>query len=89
MLTSAKRSTKNLENDNSGPCPTGSTRNGTNHRVLPPVGGNGVVPGGLPKNSKKVKKRGKQRFAIEPDNPLFTELWRKPLTNGIQELILF
>ena len=45
--------TKNLENDYSGRCPTGSTRKGTHHRVLPPVGGNGVDPGGL-HNSKKV-----------------------------------
>ena len=41
---------------------------------LPP-GGNGENPGGLPRNSKKVKKRGcKQRLAIERGNPLFTEL---------------
>ena len=32
------------------------TRNGDRHRVLPPPGGNGENPGGLPKNSKKVKK---------------------------------
>ena len=40
--------TKNLENDHSDRCLTGSTKNGTRHRVLPPVGGNGVDPGGLP-----------------------------------------
>ena len=38
------------------PMPTGSTSNGKRHRVLPPLGGTGVNPGGLPKNSKKVKK---------------------------------
>ena len=43
---------------------------GTHHRVLPPVGGNGVDPGGL-HNSKKVYKRGRmQRFMIERGNPL-------------------
>ena len=47
-------------------------------------------PGGLPKNSKKVNKRGcRQRFAIERGKPLFTELWRKPQTNGFHEFILF
>ena len=56
---------------------------------LPP-GGKGENPGGLPKNSKKVNKKGcKQRFAIERGNPLFTELWRKPQTNGFHEFILF
>ena len=38
--------TKNLENDNSGHCHSGSISIGTNHRVLPPVGGNGSIPGG-------------------------------------------
>ena len=32
---------------------------------------------------------GKQRFAIERSNPLFTDFWRKPQTNGFQEFILF
>ena len=51
--------------------PTGSIRNGTRHRVVPPVGGNGVDPGGLPKNSKKVDERGRmQRFMIEQGHPL-------------------
>ena len=30
--------------------------NGDRHGVLPPPGGNGENPGGLPKNSKEVKK---------------------------------
>ena len=73
--------TENLENDNSGPCPTGHTRNGTHHRVLPPLGGNGVDPGGVPKNSTKVNERGGiQRFMIERGNPLSTDLWIKPQT---------
>ena len=42
--------------DHSGPCHSGSTRNSTNHRVLPPVGGNGVVFGGAHNNSKKSMK---------------------------------
>ena len=39
-----------------GQCLSGSISNGTNHRVLPPVGGNGVIPGGVHNNSKKVDK---------------------------------
>ena len=64
VLTSTKRClhqnvyTEKLEDDNSDPRPTGSTNNGNRHRVLPPPGGNGAIPGGLPKNSKKVNKRG-------------------------------
>ena len=58
-------------NDHSDRCRIGSTRNGTRHRVPPPVGGNGVDPGDLPKNSKKVDERGRmQRFMIERWNPL-------------------
>ena len=85
VLTSTKRClhytvyTKKLEDNNSGRCPTGNTKNGNRHRVLNPPGGNGENPCGLPKNSKKVKKRGcKQRFAIERCNPLLTLLWRRP-----------
>ena len=48
--------TKNLENDNSGQCHSGSINTGTNHRVLPPVGGNGAILGGAHNNSKKVHK---------------------------------
>ena len=47
---------KHLENDYSDRCHTGSTRNDTHLRVLLPVGGNGVDPGGLHRNSKKVDK---------------------------------
>ena len=49
-----------LEETNSftprSPYPSGSTNNGDWHRVLPPPCGNGKNPGGLPQNSKKVKK---------------------------------
>ena len=38
------------------PVPFWKYQNGTNHRVLPPVGGIGVIPGGAHKNSKKVHK---------------------------------
>ena len=38
------------------PVLTGSTNNGDRHRVLPLPGGNGKIPGGLPQNSKKVKR---------------------------------
>ena len=38
---------------------------------------------------KTRTKRGKQRLVIERGNPLFTELWRKPQTNGFHEFILF
>ena len=47
--------TNKLENDNSGQCHSGSINTGTNHRVLPPVGGNGAIPGGAHNNSKKVR----------------------------------
>ena len=30
-----------------------------------------------------------QRLTIERSDPLFTDLWRKPQTNGIREFILF
>ena len=30
-----------------------------------------------------------ERFTIERGNPLFTELWRKPQTNGFYEFIFF
>ena len=44
-----------------------------------PFGGNGVDPGGLPKNSKKVNKKGcMQRLKVERGNPLSAELWQKP-----------
>ena len=52
--------------------------------------GTGKNPGGLPKKFKESQeRRGKQRLVIERGNPLFTELWRKPQTNGFQEFILF
>ena len=72
VLTSTKRwpHAENLEDNNSGPCRTWSTSNGNRHRVLLPPGGNGVDPGGLPKNSKKVNERGcMQRLKIERGNP--------------------
>ena len=60
------------------------------HRVLPPLGGNGQNPGGLHKNSKKVDERGcMQRLTIGRGNPLSTDLWVKPQTNGFHEFILF
>ena len=45
-----------MEENNSRPPPTGRTNNGSQHRVRPPHGGNGKTPGGLLKNSQKVKK---------------------------------
>ena len=67
--------TENLEDSNSGPCLAGSTSSGNHHRVLPPLGGNGVDPGGLLENSRKVNERGcMQRFKIERCNPLSTDL---------------
>ena len=38
------------------PVPFWKYQNCTNHRVLPPVGGNGAIPGGAHDNSKKVHK---------------------------------
>ena len=78
FLTSTKRClhqavyTKNLENDHSGPCHIGSTRNGTHHRVLLPICGNGLDPGGFPRNSKKVDERGcTQMLMMERDSLFF------------------
>ena len=82
--------TEKPEENNSGPRPTESTSNGNRHRVLPPPGGNGVNPGGLLKNSKKVNERVcMQRFTIERSDLLFTDLWRKPQTNGFHEFVQF
>ena len=55
-LSTLNRDTENLENDNSGLCHSGSISNGINHRFLPPVGGNGVISGGVHNNSKNVDK---------------------------------
>ena len=52
-----------------GPIPYWKYKDGDRHRVLPPPGGNGANPGGLPKNSKKVNKEAKQRLSIELGNP--------------------
>ena len=48
--------TKKLEENKSSPFLAGSTNNGERHRVLPLLGGNGKILGGLLQNSKKVKK---------------------------------
>ena len=89
-LSTFKRLHQEAGGQQSSPFRTGSTNNGDRHRVLLLPGGNGKIPGGLPKNSKKVNKRGRmQRFMIDRGNPLFTELWRKPQKNGFQEFILF
>ena len=59
VLTSTRRCphytiyTKNLDHDNSGQCYSGSINTGTKHRVLPPVGGNGAIPGGAHDNERK------------------------------------
>ena len=45
--------TKNLENDNLGQYHSGSINIGTNHRVLPLVGGSGAIPGGAHNNSNE------------------------------------
>ena len=77
-----------MEDNNSSPCLFGSTSNGNRHRVLPPLGGIGVDPGGFPKNSKKVNKRGRmQRFIIDRGNPLSADLWVKPQRNGFREFL--
>ena len=89
-LSTLNRYTENLEDNNSGQCHTGSTSHGNRHRVLPPPGGNGENPGGLPENSMKVNERGsKQRLTIERGNPLSTDLLVKPQTKGFREFILF
>ena len=45
--------TNNLKNNNSGQCHSGNINDGTNHRVLPPAGGNGAIPGGAHDNLKE------------------------------------
>ena len=55
-LSTLNRLHQEAGGDQLEPYPTGSTNNGDRHRVLHPPGGNGKNPGGLPKNSKKVKK---------------------------------
>ena len=54
-LNKSGNDTKRLHQEAGGD-PTGSTKNSNRHRVLLPPGGNGENPGGLPENSKKVKK---------------------------------
>ena len=48
--------TKKSENNNSGGHSTGSISDGDQHRLLPPPGGNGKNPGGLPKDSSEINK---------------------------------
>ena len=65
-------------------------KNRDQHRVLPLLGGNGKNLCGLPEEFTESREgRGKQRLVIDLGNPLFTELWRKPLKNGFHEFILF
>ena len=79
LFTSNRLHQETRDNNNSGPYPTGSTRNGDRHRVLLPPGGNGENPGGLLKNSKKVKKEAASKgLRSNGATRLFTELWRKP-----------
>ena len=80
VLTSTRRCphytiyTKNLENDNSGQCHSGSINTGTNHRVLPPVGGNGAIPGGAHNNSNESPHMSDvQSDMIELRNLLFAD----------------
>ena len=72
--------TKNLVNNNSGQCHSGSIRNCTNHRV-PPVGGNGAVPGGAHDNAKVHKWAYVQSDMIEREDSFFAvfgqpQTWR-------------
>ena len=73
--------TKNLENDNSGLCNSGSINTGTNHRVLPPGGGSGAIPGGACNNLKdspQMSLRAKRHDRTE--KPVVCRLWIKPQT---------
>ena len=75
VQTSTKRwphqtvNTENLEKDNSSQCHSGSIKTGTNDRVLPPIGGNGVIPGGAHDDKKKVHKRAYVQSMIERGDP--------------------
>ena len=48
---------KKLEGIRSSPFRIGRTNNGDRQRVLPLFDGNDKIPGGFPKNSKKIKKK--------------------------------
>ena len=80
VLTSTRRCphytiyTKNLENDNSGQCHSGSINAGTNHRVLHPVGGNEAILGGAHNNSNESPHMSDiQSDMIERWNLLFAD----------------
>ena len=81
VLTSTRRCphytiyTKNLENDNSGQCHSGSINIGTNHRVLPPVGGNGAIPGGALNNSNESRHIVQSVFWLCPQTCDFHDLF--------------
>ena len=94
VLTATKRCphwtvyTKNLENNNSGQCHSGNIKNGTNHRVLPPVGGNGAIPGGAfyyliesPQMSLRAKRHDRS------GKPVVCRLWIKPQTCDFQDFL--
>ena len=74
-----------LENDTSGKCRSGSISNDTNHRVLLPVGGNGVVLGGVHNNLKKINKlRLHAKFFFDRTGiPVVFCFWIEPQTNGV------
>ena len=83
VMTSTKRClhqpvyTENLEDNNSGPHPTGSTSNG-------PASSSSSTRWKWQESlwissqfKKNQARRGKQRFVIDRGNPLFTEFWQK------------
>ena len=81
--------TKNLDNDNSGQCHSGNTNTGTNHRVLPPVGGNGSIPGGAHNNSKESPHMSDvQKRHDGTVKPVDSRLWIKPHTCDFHDFSL-
>ena len=82
--------TKNVENDNSGQCHSGSINTGTNHRVLFPVGGNGAIPGGADNNSNEspqMSLRAKRHDRTV--RPVVCRLWTKPQTCDFHDFSSF
>ena len=77
-----------LEDNNLGPCHSGSISNGKRHRV-PPPGGNGES-WCLPKNSKKVKKEvASKGLRLSGVTCYLQNFVENPPTNGFQEFIQF
>ena len=83
--------TKKLEDNNSGRCPTGNTKKwkpaSSSSSNL--VAMERILVVFLRIQRKSLKEDASKGLRSNGDDPLFTELWRKPQTNGFYEFILF